>query len=290
MEFGEKLKQTRESKGITQQTLANQLFVTRQAVSRWECGARFPDLLTAKKISEYLEVSLDELLSPDETTKCIEENPIIESPTILRVQTALYGFHGMAYLLLLLCSLYLWGYSIEDIRQYPYVLLMVVPTLLTRISLMFLTFWGLYFSIREKLSPKKTAMLPIVFCGTQILLSLTTFLYHHSFGNNAYSFQALLRLLLLYVFLSTFCIISVYYFFFLKKAHWRFGIYAYFMYQLIIEFISFNQARHSPIDTEMAGLFGILGLLADFSFVALILYQTYTLYKKRQTNIIEKIS
>ena len=59
MEFGEKLKQAREAKGITQQTLANQLFVTRQAVSRWECGARFPDLLTAKKISEYLEVSLD---------------------------------------------------------------------------------------------------------------------------------------------------------------------------------------------------------------------------------------
>ena len=70
MEFGEKLKHARETKGITQQTLASQLFVTRQTVSRWECGARFPDLLTARKISEYLEVSLDELLSPDETTKC----------------------------------------------------------------------------------------------------------------------------------------------------------------------------------------------------------------------------
>lgn len=49
VEFGEKVKKLREEKGMTQQTMADQLYVTRQAVSRWECGARFPDLLTAKK-------------------------------------------------------------------------------------------------------------------------------------------------------------------------------------------------------------------------------------------------
>ena len=35
-EFGENLKRVREEKGITQQTLADYLYVTRQAVSRWE--------------------------------------------------------------------------------------------------------------------------------------------------------------------------------------------------------------------------------------------------------------
>lgn len=60
VEFGEKLKRAREEKGMTQQTLSDHLYVTRQAVSRWECGARYPDLLTAKKLSEVLEVSLDE--------------------------------------------------------------------------------------------------------------------------------------------------------------------------------------------------------------------------------------
>ena len=38
VEFGEKVKRTREEKGMTQQTLANHLYVTRQTVSRWECG------------------------------------------------------------------------------------------------------------------------------------------------------------------------------------------------------------------------------------------------------------
>ena len=63
IEFGEKLKSLRESKGITQQTLADQLYVTRQAVSRWECGARYPDLLTAKRIAQALDTTIDELVS-----------------------------------------------------------------------------------------------------------------------------------------------------------------------------------------------------------------------------------
>ncbi len=66
IEFGENLKRSREAKDITQQTLADQLYVTRQAVSRWENGARYPDLLTAKKLAGLLDTFLDELLSGEE--------------------------------------------------------------------------------------------------------------------------------------------------------------------------------------------------------------------------------
>jgi transcriptional regulator with XRE-family HTH domain len=38
VEFGEQLRRAREAKGMTQQTLAEQLYVTRQAVSRCKCG------------------------------------------------------------------------------------------------------------------------------------------------------------------------------------------------------------------------------------------------------------
>ena len=63
VEFGNKLRKAREEKGITQQTLAEKLFVTRQTVSNWECDKRYPDLITTKIISQILEVSLDDLLS-----------------------------------------------------------------------------------------------------------------------------------------------------------------------------------------------------------------------------------
>lgn len=38
VEFGEQLRRAREGKGMTQQSLVEQLYVTRQSVSRWECG------------------------------------------------------------------------------------------------------------------------------------------------------------------------------------------------------------------------------------------------------------
>ena len=63
VEFGEQLRKAREEKGMTQQSLAEQLYVSRQSVSHWECGDRYPDLVTAKKISQVLDVSLDDLLS-----------------------------------------------------------------------------------------------------------------------------------------------------------------------------------------------------------------------------------
>lgn len=54
MEFGEKIKQLRQEQNLTQEGLAEKLYVTRQAVSRWECGARFPDIIWQKRLLRFL--------------------------------------------------------------------------------------------------------------------------------------------------------------------------------------------------------------------------------------------
>ena len=62
MNFGESIKQKREQLGMTQQDLAERLFVSRQTVCRWENGSRCPDLIMAKRIAMVLGISLDEII------------------------------------------------------------------------------------------------------------------------------------------------------------------------------------------------------------------------------------
>ena len=59
---GEKIKKYRTEKGLTQQNLADKLFVTAQAVSRWENGEVEPSLGTITKLAEIFEVTPNEML------------------------------------------------------------------------------------------------------------------------------------------------------------------------------------------------------------------------------------
>ena len=66
MEFNEKLQSLRKNKGLTQEELAEALFVSRTAISKWESGRGYPSIDSLKEIAKYFSVTIDELLSSDE--------------------------------------------------------------------------------------------------------------------------------------------------------------------------------------------------------------------------------
>ncbi len=66
MEFNEKLQQLRMQKNLTQEQLAEQLYVSRTAISKWESGKGYPNIESLKCISKFFSVSIDELLSGEE--------------------------------------------------------------------------------------------------------------------------------------------------------------------------------------------------------------------------------
>ena len=66
MEFNEKLQNLRKQKGLTQEELAEVLFVSRAAVSKWESGRGYPNLESLKAIAKYFGITVDELLSGEE--------------------------------------------------------------------------------------------------------------------------------------------------------------------------------------------------------------------------------
>ena len=73
MEFNEKLQALRKSKGITQEELAEELFVSRTAVSKWESGRGYPNIESLKEISRFFSVSIDNLLSADKVVLIAEK-------------------------------------------------------------------------------------------------------------------------------------------------------------------------------------------------------------------------
>ena len=73
MEFNEKLQELRKQKGFTQEELAERLFVSRTAVSKWESGRGYPNIDSLKAISKLFSVTIDELLSGDELLSIAEE-------------------------------------------------------------------------------------------------------------------------------------------------------------------------------------------------------------------------
>lgn len=62
---GEFLKQLRKEKNLTQEQLAEKLFVSGRTVSRWETGKSLPDIMSIINLSELYQISLDELLKGD---------------------------------------------------------------------------------------------------------------------------------------------------------------------------------------------------------------------------------
>ena len=103
MEFHEKLQQLRKQKGLTQEALAEQLYVSRTAVSKWESGRGYPNIESLKAIARFYAVSLDELLSSGEVLVIAEEN---QRQIKTHDRTTVFGLLDMGMLLLFVLPMF----------------------------------------------------------------------------------------------------------------------------------------------------------------------------------------
>ena len=72
MEFNEKLQELRKRKNLTQEELAQALYVSRTAVSKWESGRGYPSIDSLKAVAAFFSVTIDELLSGEEALSVAE--------------------------------------------------------------------------------------------------------------------------------------------------------------------------------------------------------------------------
>ncbi len=103
MEFNEKLQELRKSRGLTQEELAEALFVSRTAVSKWESGRGYPSIDSLKEISKYFSVSIDELLTGEKLISIAEKE---NKSNIQKMCNLLTGIVDLFSFILIVLPLY----------------------------------------------------------------------------------------------------------------------------------------------------------------------------------------
>ena len=98
MEFNEKLQELRKQKNMTQDELAEHLYVSRTAISKWESGRGYPSIESLKAIAKFFSVTIDDLLSSNEALE-IAEQENKQKQTQLR--DLIFGLIDVSFLLLL---------------------------------------------------------------------------------------------------------------------------------------------------------------------------------------------
>lgn len=278
VEFGEKVKQIREEKGMTQQTLAEKLYVTRQAVSRWECGARYPDLLTAKKIAKILNVSLDQLVSGEELKENIEREPVLAQPVENIVQTVLYTAAAIVYFLLCVFAVYFFRTN-TALRNTPAgkITIITVSSDIILIVYFIAAAIGLILSVKNRLTAKITGY---IMCVPYVLASFSFLMMYINMQINNNGYIDIIGWLTDFVVPLVFAICIIL-FFRLKERRIPLGIIVgicvitigYLAYGYKNRFINFTELGFVITTVNMAGKMGMTALLA---------YQAYVWDKKKK--------
>lgn len=87
--IGEQISKLRKERNMSQVQLANKLYVTEKAVSKWECGNGIPDLDNIGRLAEIFDISIDELLMAEEKDKSeavSEEQNVITEEQMMQLQ------------------------------------------------------------------------------------------------------------------------------------------------------------------------------------------------------------
>ena len=103
MEFGEKLQELRKSRGLTQQELAEALYVSRTAISKWESGRGYPSIDSLKEISGFFSVSIDDLLSGEKLVSLAKKE---NQSNIRHICDLLFGIIDLMNITLIILPLY----------------------------------------------------------------------------------------------------------------------------------------------------------------------------------------
>ena len=133
MELGKQIKKYRNEQALSQEELANKIYVTRQSISNWENDKNYPDVNSLVLLSELFQVSIDELIKGDlnkmkETIKKEEILKFNQYSTIFSILlivsvvsilplTMLLGYYGLIPWVLIYSVTMFYAFKVEKLKK-----------------------------------------------------------------------------------------------------------------------------------------------------------------------------
>ena len=242
-------------------------------VSRWECGDRYPDLLTTKKISQILEVSLDDLLSGKEMEKVVERNPVIEKKSVNNIMIALYAFVIISFFITIVDIIIRFPLQSEmiDYNDIQAIVINVLALLIQIVSFAY----GFVNAIRGMLSPKRMGAVIVAFFAATCITGNVVI------NSNV---QIVLWWIVLIIPNIVGAVATFAYFVSGKKSK----IYSTMIYLVTIWgmfriiYSNYNLIVHA---NQYLSMNSTVRLVLEIAIHCLVIYQTYVLWIKRQNAI-----
>lgn len=103
MEFGEKIQKLRKQNKLSQEQLAEKLYVSRTAVSKWESGKGYPNIDSLKDIAKLFDKTIDELLSSEEIIVLAKKENV---SNINGINNLIYGLLDIVSILFIFLPIY----------------------------------------------------------------------------------------------------------------------------------------------------------------------------------------
>ena len=117
MELAEQIKQRRIERGMSQEDLAERIYVSRQTISNWENDKTYPDVQSLLLLSVLFDTTVDELIKGD--VKAMEE--IVNSKETYKTMTR-WALDGLAVVVLAVVMLIV-GYGVLDWEFAPSIII-----------------------------------------------------------------------------------------------------------------------------------------------------------------------
>lgn len=169
MEFHEKVQELRKQKGLTQEQLAEKLYVSRAAVSKWESGRGYPSIDSLKAIASFYSLTIDDLLSGEELLTIAEDS---QTQSTQRIRNLVFGLLDLGTALLLFLPIF--GQQEDNLVRAVSLLALTGVSRYLKIAYCFfvaaLTLWGILTLVFQNRMPNSTVSLLLHILATLLFI------------------------------------------------------------------------------------------------------------------------